>query len=283
MSDGYTKLFADIVDSSIWEEPPETCKVWVTLLALCNADGYVRGSVGWLAVKARVSIQSCTTALDKFQSHDPHSRTPDNEGRRVEQLEDGWLILNYLSFRDRLSSNPKAVATRIRVQKHRARFTALRNANSVTPIHSASASVSVHKDRGVGEEVELPSGFPQTESDAVVHSAFVGCPSLFSVKTWNKAMSRHGHDSKGQPIRSFRHYLQTEWSYEQERQNVKSHIKVFPDVQLNEVEDQISKHPCNRDSLVHNPKADELTRQSFRALIKKRDELKQAIASAPIK
>ena len=96
-------------------------------------------------------------------------------------------------------------------------------------------------------------------------------------------MSRHGHDSKGQPIRSFRHYLQTEWSYEQERQNVKSHIKVFPDVQLNEVEDQISKHPCNRDSLVHNPKADELTRQSFRALIKKRDELKQAIASAPIK
>jgi hypothetical protein len=142
MGDGYTKLFSDIVDSSIWDESAETCKVWVTLLALSNADGLVRGSVGWLAGKSRVTVKACELALKKFAAPDPKSRTPDNDGRRIEVLEDGWLILNYLLFRDRLSMNPIAVKTRERVRKHRERYTALRNGNSVTAPHPASASAS---------------------------------------------------------------------------------------------------------------------------------------------
>lgn len=145
MGDGYTKLFSDIVDSSIWDEDSDIRVVWVTLLALCNADGFVRGSVGWLAGKAHVSPDKCQEALTKFAAPDPQSRTPDNDGRRIEVLEDGWLILNYLLFRDRLSANPKAVKTRERVRKHRERYAALRNDSSVTcvtPSHSASASVS---------------------------------------------------------------------------------------------------------------------------------------------
>lgn len=148
MGDGYSKLFSDIVDSSIWDEDSDICKVWITLLALSNADGFVRGSIGWLAGKSRVSPKVCAKAIAKFSSPDPQSRTPDNEGRRIEVLADGWLILNYLLFRDRLSSNPKAVATRLRVQKHRQRYNALRNAESVTSTHSASASESVPVLRG---------------------------------------------------------------------------------------------------------------------------------------
>ena len=92
MSDGYTKLFSDIVDSSIWDEDAQTRVVWVTLLALSNPEGYVRGSVGWLAGKSKVPIQCTSLALQKFAAPDPHSRTPDHEGRRIEVLEDGWLI-----------------------------------------------------------------------------------------------------------------------------------------------------------------------------------------------
>ena len=116
---GYVKLFSEIVDSSIWEEPHEIRIVWITLLALCDCDGYVRGSSGWLAGKARVTTTACELALEKFKAPDPRSRTPDNDGKRIEQLEDGWLVLNYIAFRDRLSTNPKTVATRERVRKHR--------------------------------------------------------------------------------------------------------------------------------------------------------------------
>jgi len=143
MADGYTKLFSDIVDSSIWDEDAEVCKVWVTLLALCNADGLVRGSVGWLAAKSRVTNDRCEMALLKFESPDAKSRTPDNDGRRIERLDDGWLILNYLMFRDRLSTNPVAVKTRERVKRHRERYKALQGVTGVTPSHSASASASV--------------------------------------------------------------------------------------------------------------------------------------------
>lgn len=156
MPDGYTKLFSDIVDSSIWDEDAETRVVWVTLLALSNADGFVRGSVGWLAGKAHVSKEVCAAAIKKFTEPDIHSRTPDNDGRRIECLEDGWLILNYLIFRDRLSNTPKAIKTRERVQKHRQRYQALRNTetalHSVTSNHPASASVSKGV-QGKGESV----------------------------------------------------------------------------------------------------------------------------------
>lgn len=146
---GYTKLFSDIVDSSIWDEDAETCKVWVTLLALSDANGYVRGSPGWLAGKAKVSVELCERALEKFKNPDPRSRTPDNDGRRIEQLEDGWLILNYISFRGRLSNDPKSIATRERVQKHREKHRSVtdryRALPSVTTDSPASASASVPK------------------------------------------------------------------------------------------------------------------------------------------
>lgn len=160
MADSYTKLFSDIVDSSIWTEDSDTCKVWITLLALCNnSDGYVRGSVGWLAGKAHVKPEVCEAALRKFSEPDPASRTPDNEGRRIEFLEDGWLILNYLIFRDRLSTNPKAIKTRQRVQKHRERYNALRNAFSVTRRYTDSVSVSAYESVQGKESAERKPKF----------------------------------------------------------------------------------------------------------------------------
>ena len=160
---GYAKLFSDIVDSSIWKEDSDTCKVWITLLALADADGFVRGSDGWLADKSKVELAKCIEAVSKFCSPDPCSRTPDNEGRRVERLEDGYLVLNYLAFRDRLSNDPKVTATRERVRKHREkyagsvtkRYVTQEALQSVTSLVSASASASVLQEEGSGEKPSL--------------------------------------------------------------------------------------------------------------------------------
>ncbi len=157
---GYAKLFSEIVDSSIWDESPETCKVFITLLALADQDGYVRGSDGWLAGKSRVSLGKCVLALRKFRQPDLRSRTPDNEGRRIEQLPDCWLILNYIAFRDRLSSDPKATATRERVRKHRERYRALHGVTS-----GDSASASVQRERGTGERGNGLSGADKVALD----------------------------------------------------------------------------------------------------------------------
>lgn len=201
---GYTKLFSDIIESSIWNEPPDTCKVWITLLALSDQDGYVRGSVGWLAGKARVSKEKCAAAIALFQRPDEESRTPDHEGRRIESLDDGWLILNYIVFRDRLSQNPVNVKTRERVKRHRERYKALRNASSVTTPDSASASVSV-TSLGQDKRGMQGGGFPVDgwELSFVVNTASspdVAVTKKMAEECFNCYASKEWHDKNGNPV-----------------------------------------------------------------------------------
>lgn len=97
---GFVKLVSDIVESSIWSEDSDTCKVWITMLALSDPTGFVRGSDGWLAYKCRVGEQKTALALEKFQSPDLTSRTPDFEGRRIRKVVGGYVILNYEFYRN---------------------------------------------------------------------------------------------------------------------------------------------------------------------------------------
>lgn len=73
------------------------------MLAKANRHGEVYGAVPGLARLANVSLEECETALQTFQSPDRWSRTPDNEGRRIEPITGGWRLLNFVKF-DRLKS-----------------------------------------------------------------------------------------------------------------------------------------------------------------------------------
>ena len=91
----FTKLVPEIIESSIWNEPPEIRVVWITMLAKKNNEtGYVRGDARTIARLANVPIEVCERALELFQQPDPTSHTPDNEGRRIAPADGGWTILN---------------------------------------------------------------------------------------------------------------------------------------------------------------------------------------------
>jgi hypothetical protein len=98
---GYTKLFSSIVTSSIWQEDNATRIVWITMLATADARGVVEGAVPGLAHIARVELDECQRALHKLQQPDPYSRTQDFDGRRIEVVEGGWRILNYVYYREK--------------------------------------------------------------------------------------------------------------------------------------------------------------------------------------
>ena len=101
---GYTKLFGTIVGSTLWrQEGKETKIVWITMLAMANRDGIVECSVPGLADFAKVSMEEVEDALQRLQSPDTYSRTPDHEGRRIETVEGGWKILNYAKYREKMS------------------------------------------------------------------------------------------------------------------------------------------------------------------------------------
>lgn len=99
MSESYAKLFNTITTSTIWSEPMATRVVWVTMLAMADRHGEVQASVPGLARVANVPMDDCLAALATFLAPDQYSRTPDNEGRRIEVVEGGWRLLNHAKYR----------------------------------------------------------------------------------------------------------------------------------------------------------------------------------------
>jgi hypothetical protein len=104
---GFTKLFNTIITSSIWGEDDKTRIVWITMLALQDADGKVDAAIPGLADMARVSLEDCRKALQILLNPDPDSRSKEYEGRRIKEIDGGWLILNAEKYRNR---NPSRAA-----------------------------------------------------------------------------------------------------------------------------------------------------------------------------
>lgn len=118
---GYTKLHGSILDSSVWREAKEIRLVWVTLMAMADRYGVVNSSVPGLADRARVSLDECLEALERFKSPDKWSRSKEFEGRRIEETDGGWILLNYGKYRALMSVEDIKEKARIRQAEFRER------------------------------------------------------------------------------------------------------------------------------------------------------------------
>jgi hypothetical protein len=118
----YTKLFSSLVTSTIWAEDDKTRIVWITMLAISDKNGEVQGSIPGLARIAGVPVEDTRAAVLKFLSPDPDSRTKDDEGRRIEEIDGGWHLLNYQKYRDMASRDESREAEAKRKARYRAKI-----------------------------------------------------------------------------------------------------------------------------------------------------------------
>ena len=157
MSMGFTKLDSGILDSSIWNEPVSVRVVWVAFLAKSNMNGVVRVCYDNMLRVCNVTKKEFDHALSVLESPDVNSRSPEYDGRRIERMDGGWFILNYLKYRQyTYSDSPDAV------RKRRSRgqgVTCPKVAESVLG-HSASASASVLNSLSSLEEKEYEKEKP---------------------------------------------------------------------------------------------------------------------------
>lgn len=109
------------MNSTIWREPKEVKIVWITMLAMCDKEGVVEASIPGLADAARVTLEECLASLRVLQGPDPYSRTKAHEGRRVMEVEGGWLILNHAKYRAKLSAEDQRAKAAARQAKWRAK------------------------------------------------------------------------------------------------------------------------------------------------------------------
>lgn len=114
---GYSKLFGSITTSTIWCEDHATRIVWISMLASCDANGVVEGSIPGFAGVARVTIPEMEHALEILRRPDPYSRTQAHEGRRIEDVTGGWKILNYADYRNRGQSQEGSRAPYMRTRR----------------------------------------------------------------------------------------------------------------------------------------------------------------------
>jgi len=113
----YTKLFNNILTSTIWGEDVQTRLVWITMLAMADKNGEVQATIPGLARMAVVDLDACRAAVAKFLQPDPDSRTQDDEGRRIEEIEGGWVLLNYAKYREMASEADRKEKAAIRAKR----------------------------------------------------------------------------------------------------------------------------------------------------------------------
>lgn len=143
----YTKLHGSIITSTIWLEDHTTLRVWIAMLAMSDAEGCVGGSVPGLAHIARVTVDECSAALAKFMGPDKDSRTKDHEGRRIEEIDGGWRLLNYRKHREHNDADTRREYERRRKADYRQR---VRDKNGTgpesPPVSPKAEAEAVHDD-----------------------------------------------------------------------------------------------------------------------------------------
>lgn len=116
----YNKLFTKILDSSVWLENASTRLVWLTLIASMDEDGFCAfAAVGNLANRARVPLAACDAALKTLESPDLESADPEHEGRRIQRVPGGWVVLNAAKYREMVTRVVVREQTRQRVRRFR--------------------------------------------------------------------------------------------------------------------------------------------------------------------
>jgi len=127
--------------------------VWVTFLAKANYHGIVKASRSGMIRSSNVSEKDFDRALKVLESPDSDSRSPEFDGRRIEKIEGGWLVLNYKKYRE-YSYSESPVAIRQRRHREKKRDTELHVTNgrdiSASASNSSLSSLRNKKDKTPG-------------------------------------------------------------------------------------------------------------------------------------
>src|SRR3990167_8050302 len=97
----YVKLDCNILDSTIWVENSDTRVVFITMLAMSDQEGICLSTAPGIARRSNISIANVRKALATLEAPDEDSRSMNDHGRRIERINGGYRIINYLSYRNK--------------------------------------------------------------------------------------------------------------------------------------------------------------------------------------
>lgn len=141
----YAPLFSGITDSSLWEEPLHVRVLFITMFANKQPDHVVYADVWRLRKWSNLTYEETEDALKILESPDARRPGQEFEGRRIEKVEGGWLVLNGQKYEDLMRKlNERARKAKwAREQREKARIT-----QSTNPPETSLKDVNDSVDNG---------------------------------------------------------------------------------------------------------------------------------------
>ena len=128
------------------------------MLAMADRKGRIWASIPGLAGRARVSVQACREALDCFLSPDKDSRTKEHEGRRIEEIDGGWRLLNHAKYRELRDQESRKEYQREWVKERRQQLSTVDQSRPQSTYAEAEANTYTEQDKNKnGKSKDFPS------------------------------------------------------------------------------------------------------------------------------
>lgn len=174
---GYTPVFRAILQSTVWDEAPHVKVVWLTMLLMCDKNGFVESTIPGLARSSVVTREQCIEAIERLSSPDPDSKTKAQEGRRIVKVDDGWQLVNHQKYKDKVGLSSKAARERVRTHRSRkkdsrkksntenAQKPTLENVTNSDTLDTCNACNGIPIGIGIGIGIGFPSQIPSLNSE----------------------------------------------------------------------------------------------------------------------
>lgn len=118
----YGKVFASIYDGTLaghWQ----AIVTMQQLIVLANEDGVVDMTADAIARRTTIPLKIIAAGLEHLAKPDPFSRTPGDDGKRIELLDEhrpwGWRLVNHAKYMGLRNLDQKREADRVRIAEKR--------------------------------------------------------------------------------------------------------------------------------------------------------------------
>ena len=105
VGDTFAKIYADITESSlVMNESIPTRYLFMMLCIRSDQHGFIELSPLKMANQFNMTTLEVALGIEALSREDPESKTPDENGIRLKQLDDRghqWLVVNKAAYRDR--------------------------------------------------------------------------------------------------------------------------------------------------------------------------------------
>lgn len=119
----YGKIFAKMYEGTLYGQW-EALVTFQQMIVLCDADGMIDMTPQAIASRTSIPLHIIEKGIKILEAPDPYSRTPDQEGRRIELIDAhrpwGWHLVNHAKYTALQDADTVRAQTRERVRKHRA-------------------------------------------------------------------------------------------------------------------------------------------------------------------